>query len=58
MNRFKTWYATHQDAITWFLIGWLASAGLSELARENYTWAAVLFVIAYANYLMRQWRTK
>lgn len=56
MNKFKTWYVTNQDAITWFLIGWISSAGLNELAHGNYAWAAGLFVIAYANYLLRRQR--
>jgi hypothetical protein len=56
MNKFKTWYVTHQDAITWFLIGWLSSAGLYELAHSNYIWAAVLFVIAFLNYAVNRVR--
>lgn len=56
MNKFKTWYVTNQDAITWFLIGWISSSGLFELSRGNYFWAAVLFTIAYVNYLMRRQR--
>lgn len=56
MNKFKTWYVTNQDAITWFLIGWISSSGLYELARGEYVWAAVLFVIAYGNYLLRRQR--
>jgi hypothetical protein len=56
MSKFKEWYVTHQDAITWFLIGWIASSGLTELVKGNYIWSAVLFVIAYANYLLRQQR--
>jgi hypothetical protein len=56
MNAFKQWYVGNQDAITWFLIGWLTFAGLDSLAQGNYIWAAVSFALAYANYAMRQVR--
>jgi len=56
MNAFKQWYVTNQDAITWFLIGWILNSGFFELSRGNYFWAAVLFAIVYVNYLMRRQR--
>lgn len=56
MSKFRTWYITHQDAITWFLIGWLSCAGLNELAHKNYIWAAVLLVIACLNYAVNRVR--
>ena len=51
MNKFKQWYVTNQDAITWFLIGWMTMQGLNELAKGNYVWAAVSFALAYVNYI-------
>lgn len=56
MNKFKTWYVTNQDAITWFLIGWLSMTGLSELAQGDYLWAGISFAIAGVNYMLRQIR--
>jgi hypothetical protein len=54
MNKFKQWYLTNQDAITWFIIGFLTMQGLNELAQGDYVWAGISFVVAYANYLMRR----
>jgi hypothetical protein len=56
MNKFKTWYVTNQDAITWFLIGWLTMQGLNELAKGDYVWAGISFVIAYLNYMLNRVR--
>jgi hypothetical protein len=56
MNKFKQWYVTNQDAITWFLIGWLTMQGLNELARGDYVWAGISFVIAYLNYMLNRVR--
>ncbi len=58
MSTFRNWYMTHQDAITWFLIGWLASAGLNELAHGNYVSSAVLIGLAGLNYMFRNARVK
>lgn len=46
----KNWYIRNQDAITWFIIGWLTFGGLDNLASGNYFWAAVNAVLIYANY--------
>jgi hypothetical protein len=56
MNKFREWYVGNQDAITWFLIGVLTVTGLHELAKGDYVWAGISFVIAYANYLVRRQR--
>jgi hypothetical protein len=56
MNAFKQWYIRNQDAVTWFLIGWLTFAGLDSLAQGNYISAAISFVLAYANYALRRVR--
>jgi hypothetical protein len=47
---FRNWYIRNQDAITWFLIGWLVYGGLDNLATGRYGWAALSFACAYANY--------
>jgi len=56
MNKFKQWYVGNQDAITWFLIGWLSLQGLHELEQGDYVWAGISFVLAYANYAFRRVR--
>jgi len=50
MESFRNWYVCNQDAITWFLIGWLTFAGFDSLATGSYIWAAVSFILAYFNY--------
>ncbi len=55
-DSFRNWYIYNQDAITWFLIGWLSFAGLDNLARGNYIWAGVNFALAYFNYKMSKVR--
>ena len=50
MSDFRNWYVRNQDAITWFIIGWLSMACLDNLARGSYFWAAVDFALAYFNY--------
>lgn len=52
MSGFRNWYVRNQDAITWFLIGWLCWSGIDQLARGNYGWAALDFGLAYFNYKM------
>lgn len=56
MNKFKTWYVTHQDAITWFLIGLLTNAGIEDLARGDLVWAGISFAMAYINFAFRKVR--
>jgi hypothetical protein len=46
----RDWYVRNQDAITWFLIGWLSLAGLNALAESRYIWALFDFVLVYINY--------
>jgi hypothetical protein len=56
MNSFKNWYVSNQDAITWFLIGWLAFALLDNLIQGDYIWAAVTAVLLWLNYTLRKVR--
>lgn len=56
MSKFREWYVTNQDAITWFLIGLLTSGGIDQLARGDYLWAGVSFAMAYTNYALRKIR--
>jgi hypothetical protein len=56
MGQFRNWYVRNQDAITWLLIGWCTFAGLENLINGQYLWAAINFVIAYANYKMNDFK--
>ena len=50
MSDFRNWYVRNQDAITWFIIGWLCYASFDSLTKANYISAAVDLGIAYLNY--------
>ena len=54
MNKFREWYTTNSNEITWFLIGLLVSGGIDSLARGQYGNAALSFGIAYLNYFMNK----
>jgi hypothetical protein len=58
MSTFRTWYITHQDAITWFIIGVCVMTGLASLAAGNYIGAAFNFVIAAVNYFFGKHKMK
>ena len=58
MSAFRTWYITHQTAITWFVIGICVMAGLSSLAVGNYINAAINFAIAAVNYFLNKHKMK
>lgn len=50
MSNFRNWYIRNQDAITWFIIGWLSFSCLDNLASGQYLWAALSGGLAYFNY--------
>jgi hypothetical protein len=56
MNAFRSWYHTHQDAISWFLVGFLTMGGLNALANGNYTDALLDFGLAGLNYWFTRYR--
>lgn len=58
MTAFREWYIKHQDAITWFIIGVCAMAGLSSLAVGDYTNALINFGIAALNYFLSGYKMK
>lgn len=47
---FRDWYLKHQDAITWFLIGFLMCSGFVNLSNDRPGWACIDFSIAFLNY--------
>ena len=50
MSSFRDWYVRNQDAITWFIIGWLTFAGIDSLLKGNYVWAAFDALLIWVNY--------
>ena len=50
MSAFRSWYIRNQDAITWFIIGWLAFGMLDNIATREYAWATVQAILIWANY--------
>ena len=54
MNKFRDWYISNYDAITWFIIGWLSFSLLDNLLRGQYLWALVDAAIIYINYKLSQ----
>ena len=50
LNKFRAWYLRNYEAITWFIIGWLALGGLVNFGRGDYLSAVVLWGIAVLNY--------
>lgn len=53
---FKDWYVRNQDAITWFIIGWLSFALLMNITTGDWLWAAVDAVLIYGNYKLKDVR--
>ena len=56
MSQFKNWYVRNQDAITWFIIGWVSLSCINSLAKGDYMWAVFDAVIVYANYKLKDIR--
>lgn len=54
MTKFRQWYLTNSNEITWFLIGLLVSTGIDSLVRGQYVNAALSFGIAYINYIFNK----
>ncbi len=50
MERFKNWYIRNQDAITWFLIGWLSWGLTDNLARGQWVLALFCAALIWLNY--------
>ena len=56
MSKFRRWYLTYQNEITWFIIGWMTVSGFDNLVRGNLGYAAGDLALAYFNYYM--WKTQ
>jgi hypothetical protein len=56
MNSFRNWYSYNQDAISWFIIGWMSLATLDALAEGRYIGALINAGIVWLNYSLRKVR--
>jgi len=56
MNTFKQWYVRNQDAITWFIIGWMVLSCIGNVAKQQYVMALFDAVIVFINYKLRNVR--
>lgn len=50
MNYFRNWYVRNQDAISWFIIGWMTLSAIRALSVGNYFWAAIDTILVYITY--------
>lgn len=48
----------YQDEISWFLIGVLSMGAFNYFTEQEYFWAAVNAVLAYANYKLTKYPMK
>jgi len=54
MNKFRQWYMTYSNEITWFVIGMCVTSGIDSLAREQYGNAILSFFFAWVNFVMNK----
>ena len=49
-NDFRSWYVINQDAISWFVIGWLTCSSQTLLVQGSYILASLGLLLAFINY--------
>ena len=54
MDKFRLWLDTNRVEITWFIIGWLALAGIHELQQGNVFSAFVDVMLIVLNFKLNQ----
>ena len=52
MEKFRIWYLTYQNEISWFIIGWCIQAGLNSIQRGDGIGAIINLALAWINYYM------
>lgn len=50
LEKFKNWYCSNYDAITWFIVGFLVCDCLNNLAQGRLPNAIISGILAYANF--------
>lgn len=56
MSYIKNWYVSNQDAITWFVIGFLVQSLLINFAQGDLFWALITAALIWINYALRKVR--
>lgn len=56
MSNFKNWYVSNQDAITWFIIGFLTQTMLYNFSHGDWVWGLVSAALIWLNYSLRKVR--
>lgn len=56
MGQFRNWYVSNQDAITWFIIGFLVQSLMINIAQGDLIWAAINAALIWLNYTLRKVR--
>lgn len=50
MTKFRDWYVRHQDAITWWIIGFWCAAMIDALGRQDWTIVAIGLMVVASNW--------
>lgn len=58
MSNFRNWYVRNQDAITWFIVGFLTVNLIHNLANQEWIWAVINSVLIYANVKLNRVRLR
>lgn len=56
MSYIKNWYVRNQDALTWFVIGFIIMPTIESLVQGNYVSAAIGAFLIWINYKLRKVR--
>ena len=54
LDNLRMWFYRNQTEIVWFIIGFMVSNGITDLAFQNYTGAAISFGLAFVNYVLNK----
>lgn len=46
----REWIYRNQDAISWWVIGWLSFSVVDSLAKGSYIWALISLALIWLNY--------
>jgi hypothetical protein len=50
MNNLMDWYTRNYAQITWFIIGWMSLAALTDFGRGDWTGVALDVFLIWVNY--------
>jgi hypothetical protein len=50
MSKFRSWYTRHQDAITWWIIGFWTATMIDAVAKQNWSMLALGLLVVVSNW--------